>query len=88
MFHVKVDWECLIDEHSTSFCGQTLIHRLLADEQGYRILARFGEEEKEAFAGTNLLFAVTAYTAIVRGVVTPCTLTDVLSDLKTEKAST
>ena len=84
MAHIPTEQERLIEECGATLCGRPLCHRLLADGQGYSIEVRFGEERATVPAGADLLFAATAYTAIARGAVTPCTLADVMADLTKE----
>ena len=84
MAHIPAKEERLIEESGATLCGHPLCHRLLADGQGYSIEVRLGDESAKVPAGADLLFAATAYTAIARGAVTPCTLADVMADLTKE----
>ena len=73
--------EQVLDAYATDLCGRPLRYRLLRNERGYVIEARYGDDSAAVFAGNDLFGAASAYRKIVRGAVTPCTLADVLADL-------
>ena len=76
----------ILDEREIIVCGRPLRYCLFQSERGYGIEVRYAGDDATAFAGTDLLGAVSAYDKIVRGAVTPCTLADVLADLSAETA--
>ena len=77
---------CVVDECEIVLCDRPLRYRVLRNERGYVIEVRYDGERAAAFAGADLFRAASAYQKIVRGAVTPCTLTDVLADLSAEVA--
>ncbi|MBQ8310370.1 MAG: hypothetical protein IJX80_05085 [Clostridia bacterium] len=74
----------LTEEH-IYFGGMNLTYQLLAfSEKGlsrYRIRIVKNEESDVADLGTDLVRAVERYQMLVRGIVTPCALQDVIQEL-------
>ena len=75
-----------LTEDHIYFGGMHLSYRLLITVGErfhlYRIRAEFGEEFDEVEVGSDLSQAMFCYQSVVRGGVTPCTLEEVVRDLK------
>lgn len=76
----------VLTEENVCFGGMLIRYRLAvqngAKNERFRLTIAKGEECCTADAGDDLFFAVDAYQKIVRGRVTPCTLEDVMADLR------
>ena len=76
----------LLTEDHIYFGGMSLSYQLLVKSDypihHFYIRIQKSEEEEMAEVGTDLYHAVRCYQSIVRGAVTPCTLVEVVSDLR------
>ncbi|MBR7098986.1 MAG: hypothetical protein IKC59_06185 [Clostridia bacterium] len=77
--------ECkmILEEETVAFGGMLLHYQLLVcnGERGrFHIRVASGDEHTEAALGNRVSDAIKLYHSIVRGRVTPCGLSDVVSD--------
>lgn len=75
-----------LTEDHVCFGGMRLKYSLLVTPENclphYRIRACLGIESDEVEVGNDLFKALECYRRVVEGVVTPCTLEEVLKELK------
>ena len=78
------DQKIVLREEQVLFGGLSLYYRFtvksLCGEPRFEIAVDLGQENAGGYLGNNLLRAWERYSQIVKGAVTPCSLTDVLAD--------
>ena len=82
----EVPVQMILEEEAVLFGGLSLLYQLLAErcmrQTRYLVSIELRGERAEAHLGEDLLRAWETYSKIVRGAVTPCSLREVLEDLK------
>ena len=86
----KRDENRILAEDTVSAGGMTLRFRLTDDgkeDARFRVYAEHGNHCAEVALGNDICFAVDCYRAVRDGRVLPCTLEDVIADLRFEASN-
>ncbi len=78
--------QMILQEEAVLYGGLSLLYRFIAErcmrQTRYLISIELRGERADSYLGEDLLRAWEVYSKIVRGAVTPCSLREVLEDLK------
>ena len=86
----KRDEKMILADDTATAGGMTLRYQLTdggRDGSRFHIRAEHGNHFADVGVGSDLVFAVDCYRAVREGRVTPCTLEDVISDLRFQEGN-
>ena len=83
----ETEKEIELAEEIAKVCGERVVYSLLFRKENrdrFALRVRMRGEQTEAALGSDWFFAAEAFRKVVQGSVTPCTVEEVLADLRYE----